>query len=49
MRTEEQIKKFRADVAKQLETASPENVKWLQGCIFGLDYPETKDEDGLSD
>lgn len=43
-KTKEQIEKFRADVVKQLETASPDNVKWLQGCLYGLDYPE-KEED----
>lgn len=47
MKTQEQIKKFREELLEALTTAKPENVGWLQGAIFGLDYPskeEVKDE-----
>lgn len=51
MKTPEEIKKFREEVLESLATASVENVKWLQGCLYGLDYPskETKKEDGFTD
>ena len=44
MKTDEEIKKFRAEVLESLVTAKGENVPWLQGCIFGLDY-RTKEEE----
>lgn len=50
-KTPEDIAKFRAEVLESLATANAENVKWLQGCIFGLDYPtkEEKKEDGFTE
>ena len=47
--TEEEVKKFREDVLESLATASLENVKWLQGCLFGLDYPNKEKQDGFKD
>lgn len=51
MKTPEEIAKFRAEVLESLATASVDNVRWLQGCIFGLDYPtkEEKKEDGFTE
>lgn len=45
VKTEEQIKKFRSDVVKNLETARPEDVRWLQGVIYGLDYPQREEQE----
>lgn len=47
--TEEEVKKFREDVLESLATASLDNVKWLQGCLFGLDYPNKEKKGELDD
>ena len=44
MKTAEEIKKFRDELLDALTTARPENIGWLQGCIFGLDYPSKEKE-----
>lgn len=44
MKTPEEIAKFRAEVLESLTTANPDNIRWLQGCIYGLDYPTKKEE-----
>lgn len=44
MKTEEQISKFRMDVLEQLATAQTENVKFLQGVIYGLDWINREEE-----
>lgn len=47
MKTEEEIQKFRTDVLEQLAGAATENVKFLQGVIYGIDWiksEEKKDE-----
>jgi hypothetical protein len=51
VKSPEEIAKFRAEVVKGLETATGENVFWLQGCIYGLDYrtKEEKKEDGFTE
>lgn len=51
LKTPEDIAKFRSEILEALGTASIENVKWLQGCLFGLDYPskEEKKEDGFTE
>jgi hypothetical protein len=46
MKTPEEIKKFREELLDALTTARPENIAWLQGCIFGLDYPSKEEKDG---
>lgn len=38
MKTEEEIVKFRGEVLEQLATAVPENVRFLQGVIYSLDW-----------
>ena len=48
-KTVEEIKKFRDEVSTALETAKGENIPWLQGCIFGLDYPSKETQDGMKD
>lgn len=51
MKTPEEIKKFREEILESLATARQENIGFLQGVIFGLDYPssETKKEDGFTE
>lgn len=44
MKTPEEIKKFRDEILDGLTTAKLENVPWLQGVIFGLDYPSKEEE-----
>ena len=47
MKTEEEIAKFRTDVLEQLATAAPDNVKFLQGIVYGLDWlKQEKQDDG---
>ena len=43
MKTDEDIKKHREEILEALVTAKGENVPWLQGAIYGLDYL-TKEE-----
>lgn len=38
MKTPEEMAKFRIDVLEQLVTATSENVRFLQGVIYGLDW-----------
>lgn len=47
MKTPEEVKKFREELGTALETAKGENIQWLQGAIFGLDYPTKDTKDGL--
>ncbi len=51
MKTPEEIAKFRSEILESLATARQENISFLQGVIFGLDYPnsETKKEDGFTE
>ena len=50
MKTEEEIAKFRVEVLEQLATAGTENVKFLQGVIYGLDWLKAeKKEDGFAE
>ena len=43
-KTEEEIKKFRAELLESLANAKIENVAWLQGVIFGLDWPTIEEK-----
>ncbi len=46
MKTEEEIAKFRVDVLEQLATANTDNVKFLQGIVYALDWiKRDKEED----
>lgn len=49
MKTEEDILKFRSDVLEQMATAAPENVRFLQGVIYGLDWIKKEKEDNFAD
>ena len=44
-KTEEDMTKFRVDVLEQLATAKMDNVGFLQGVIYALDWMKTKNEE----
>ena len=45
MKTEAEIQKFRTEVLEQLGGAATENVKFLQGVIYGLDWLKEEKKD----
>ena len=45
MKTEGEIQKFRTDVLEQLAGAAAENVKFLQGVIYRLDWLKEEKKD----